>query len=392
MRDDRSTPGLNCVLCGADNWRALPIPTRDRAMTTSGILLGQPSEREQCMSCGLLRKARGEFLGNTRFYEDQYENYYGRPGVARYDASRYAAMARWMKAALGEFAPARVLDVGCGAGYSMTETASLYPRALIEGLEPSVGNAAIAQRTGFRVYTMRLATKEALPEKFDLIQSNNVLQHVVDPISFLSELSHHLSPGGRIALILPDATEPSSEMLWTDHNYSFRPADVAALAAKAGLKMVCWQPNPPDNNLLNKQLVILAKTYIDASRFSLENVYSPAELFERRADFLGKWQSLDGVLSKRANGYRHVYNFGASMWTWLLAGYCPAYWARVEACLVDGEHGRAIDKVVFPPSEVHFSSEDCVVLGINPVNQSAFAQRLASLGAQLVSWSDQIQI
>ena len=140
--------------------------------------------------------------------------------------------------------------------------------------------------------------------------------------------------------------------------------------------MPAGRPNPANNNLLNKQIVILAKDDADIAVSALEAGYSPAELFERRAEYLRKWQLLDGVLGKRVGGYS-VYNFGASMWTWLLAGYCPAYWAKVKACMVDGEHGQAVDKIVLPPLEIRLGKEDCVVLGINPINQASLCQTTA---------------
>jgi hypothetical protein len=76
------------------------------------------------------------------------------------------------------------------------------------------------------------------------------------------------------------------------------------------------------------------------------------------------------------------------MWTWLLAGYCPAYWQSVDRCLVDGGNGTCVDKAVASPSDIAFTREDCIVLGINPVNQDGFAARLQDLGPAIIGWSD----
>jgi trans-aconitate methyltransferase len=383
---------MNCVLCGDARWRALPVSVEGRSITTSGIMIAESLEREQCMTCGLLRKSLGRFLGNTSFYETGYENYYSRPGAAHYDKARYLAMAEWMKSALGDWRPQSILDVGCGAGWSMAATIAQYGDSTIEGVEPSLANSERARKAGFVVYSTRLGSGQDLSKKYDLIYANNVLQHVIDPVGFLQDLSHHLSSDGRIVFILPDAGEPSNEMMWCDHNFSFRAADIVSLAKKAGVQVLTWLPNPPNNTLLNKQLVVLRK--FDGVMFgkSPENAHSVKELFDRRAGYCLKWRSLDGVMERRTAQFERVYNFGGSMWTWLLAGYCPKYWNRVEACLVDSEHGQAAGKAVLPPSELSFGNKDCVVLGINPVNQSEFAKKNIGLGVNIISWDDQITI
>jgi SAM-dependent methyltransferase len=384
---------MKCFLCGGAEWRSLPIPTEGRSVTTSGIIISQELEREQCMSCGLLRKAGGQFLGNSRFYEEQYENYYKRPGVARYDGPRYAAMAAWMKAALGEFVPQTILDIGCGAGWSMAATASIFNQAAIQGVEPSAANADKAKQAGFVVYPTRLGSGQTFAKKYDLIYSNNVLQHVVNPMGFLNDITAHLSPDGYVVFILPDAAEPSNEMLWCDHNFSFRATDLALLSRRTGWRMSGWQPNPADNSLLNKQLVILRREGASEVReITPDNGQTAEEMFERRSSYLLKWRALDRELTRRSAGFDRVFNFGASMWTWLLAGYCPTYWSKVKACLVDGERGLSVDKEVIPTEDVSLTEDDCIVLGVNPVNQAAFADRLRGQAARVITWSDQMAL
>jgi SAM-dependent methyltransferase len=328
-------------------------------------------------------------LGHGRFYEEQYRNYYERPNVEKFDRARYTAMARWMASALDPgFAPRTILDVGCGAGWSMTAVSEIYRGAAVAGIEPSAVNAEKARQAGFHVWQSRL-DETAVTAQHDLIYSNNVLQHVTDPASFFGDLARRVAQDGRIALVLPDASEPSSEMMWCDHNFSFRPKDLAGLAGLAGLEVVNWQPNPPDNALLNKQIVILKRRDRSPSPALVPDPRLPVEvLFAARAAYMMQWPELDRQLARRTAGHARVFNFGASMWTWLLAGYCPEYWQSVERCLVDGGSGTCVDKAVASPSDVSFTGADCIVLGINPANQNAFAARLQDLGATVIGWSD----
>lgn len=383
--------GMKCILCGGGDLRALPAPAEGRSITTAGVVINETLRREQCMSCALLQKSGRKFVGYDDFYEQKYENYYERPGVRKYDWSRYLAMAQWLKATLGDFAPRRILDVGCGAGWSMAASTECYPHAAIEGVEPSAVNADKARHAGFIVYSGRLNADNVPATAYDLIYANNVLQHVVDPLEFLRGISRLLAPGGRVVFILPDAAEPSHELLWCDHNFSFRATDLALLGKAAGFRLVTWQANPANDTLLNKQLIVLAKDDTREATVVPDGSGSIDALFGRRAEYFERWRSLDEVLQQRTAGFRRVFNFGGSMWTWLLAGYCPRYWSAVEACLVDGEHGQSIDKKVVPPSEISFERGDCIVLGVNPSNQAAFVKRLHGAGAQLITWSDWIK-
>lgn len=345
------------------------------------------------MNCGLARKSEGDFLGNTNFYEERYENYYRRPGVDHYDRGRYMAMAEWMKSALGEFEPAAILDIGCGAGWSMAATALIYAGVTIEGIEPSTANADRARQAGYIVYPGRIGSEQGPRRVYDLIYANNVLQHVVDPIAFLRDVSSHLDVNGCFVCVLPDANEPSNEMLWCDHNYSFRPDDLRILAEKAGFRAASWQANPPNNALLNKQLVILQKAEVLPAHAAMpESTHPVEELYDRRSHYIATWRALDGHLFGCAQMFSRVFNFGASMWTWLLAGYCPRYWSIVDSCLVDGESGRCVDKPVLPTAEIDWDEKDCVVLGINPANQTVFAKRLGAGPARVLSWSDRITV
>jgi SAM-dependent methyltransferase len=382
---------LDCVICSQNSWRSLPVPTPARSVTTSGIIIPEPLEREQFMSCGLLRKKDQRFLGHGDFYEEQYQNYYERPNVEYFDRGRYIAMAEWMKSALGpEFSPRSILDIGCGAGWSMQATRNIYGSATIAGIEPSIANAQKARSSGFEVSSGRFGSASSLPGPFDLIYCQNVLQHITDVRGFFRDLAANLAANGRILMILPDATDASNEMLWCDHNFSFRPHDLLTLAESVNLRVCNWQPNPPNNTLLNKQLIVLTNAG-PGVHFSLpERGLAGEALFERRSAYMAGWQKLDRELARRAAGHARIFNFGASMWTWLLAGYCPAYWSSVTACLVDGASGRCMDKPVISPSEVQFSARDCIALGVNPVNQASFEQRLRTLGVDVVSWADMI--
>ena len=250
---------MHCVACGSCRWQALPDPAPGRSVSTAGIIVPQRLGKSQCMSCGLVARTVGEFLGTSGYYEEEYASYYQRPGASVFDTHRYAAMASWMKSALADFQPRSILDVGCGAGWSMDAVSKVFSGAVVEGIEPSKENSKLAQQRGLKVWPVRLEGFAETRKRYDLIYSYNVLTHVTAPTDFLAGLRDLLADGGRIIQITVDATKPSNEMLWLDHNFSFLPLHLKQLAERVSLTELVFSPNPDDASLLCKQLAMFAK-------------------------------------------------------------------------------------------------------------------------------------
>jgi 2-polyprenyl-3-methyl-5-hydroxy-6-metoxy-1,4-benzoquinol methylase len=382
-----------CSVCGATEWRAIPDPLPDRSITTAGVLLNEPLAKAQCVNCGLLQRINADFVGNSDYYENRYADYYLRAGAETYDAPRYRAMGEWMKAGIGDFKPTSIFDVGCGAGWMMRAAHEQFPDADIEGIEPSTINTERARKAGFKVSLGKIGDADAPKRVFDLVYANNVLQHVSSPAEFLIALREHLSDDSLLVLTCPDATRPSCELLCCDHNHSFRPGDLAALAHKTGFRIEAWLPNPDHIAVLDKQLVVLSKRSGAGAAVGRSDVpsLSAERLFAERCNYVARWQAMDGILCDRIADAPRTFNFGSSSWTWFLAGYCPHYWRRVDCCVVDGFNGYCLDKVVKPLGEIEVDPADRLVLGVNPVSQPAFAQRFAGEGRAVVRWDEFVQ-
>jgi SAM-dependent methyltransferase len=384
---------MSCSLCGADDWRPIPDPVLNRSITTAGNLLNESLSKAHCARCGLLQRINVRFVGDSDFYEERYADYYGRAGAEIYDSPRYAVMADWMCEALGNFTPGSILDVGCGAGWSMLATQKRFPAAAIQGIEPSRVNAERARWVGLPVEVDKIGAESRPAGTYDLVYANNVLQHVLSPVEFLTALRGYLSDQGLLVLICPDATRPSNEMLWCDHNHSFRPGHLRALASRAGFSVRTWRPNPDNITVLDKQLIVLAKD--DESHASVAQADAPRlildQLYQRRCGYIEAWRRVHEHLCAHTGGLGRILNFGASSWTWLLAGYCPEYWSRVDYCVVDRFGGQCLDKLVKPLEQVNSDPTEGLVLGVNPVSQQMFAERFQREGRRAVRWDGDVR-
>jgi SAM-dependent methyltransferase len=290
--------------------------------------------------------------------------------------------------ALGALRPERILDVGCGRGWMLEAMREIYPEAIFAGVEPSEEESRIARENGWDVRTGRVGAGEVNDDPFDLVYSNNVIQHTTDPRVFMRHLKALAGENGLIVVTCPDATQPGNEIIWSDQSFSFLPAHMVALAAAEGLQVLGWYGPPAFANLQHKQLIVMSVSKKDDLDDSFRVPATPAleELLQQRLNYFRAWAAIDQHLGHRLPETGRVFNFGASMWSCLLAAYCPEYWRRVDSCTVDGFSGEFLGKQVVAFETLEFSKEDSLVLGTNPAVQSDFAERFDDSHPRPVTW------
>ena len=98
------------------------------------------------------------------------------------------------------FAGLRVLDIGCGGGLLSEPMARLGAQVI--GADAAEGNLPVARihaaQSGLEI-DYRHTTAEALAEageQFDVVLNMEVVEHVADPLSYLSACRQLLKPGG----------------------------------------------------------------------------------------------------------------------------------------------------------------------------------------------------
>lgn len=384
---------VKCQVCGQTNWRNLPMAQEGRSVTTSGIIVDQPLGKAQCLNCGLVQRTHESFMGLGNFYEQDYKNYFDRPGAASYDLPRYRAMANWIYEVVKSFNPKNILDVGCGRGWTITELKKLLQNSQFTGVEPSIHNADKANEGGLKVYNGFVSTLKDKLEKYDLIYSTNVLQHVTNPENFISDLLEHLTDDGIILITCPNSTIPGSEMLFCDQNFSFAPIHLFKIAEKLNLHVLNWKDAPANElSLSEKQLIVLSKNKKNTSSLpdSIKN-FDIVKNISERVNYLNNWKALDAIINNRLSNSGTIYNFGSSMWSYLLRAYCPKYWERVLSCTIEKVSGTFADKKVIPINEIKFKENDFLSLGVNPTYQMMLKEKLKPFCENIVTWNDVIE-
>ncbi len=199
-----------CILCGTE---MVPrFKTRDHLrpeVSTEYSLLW-------CEACGFGRIA-GEFTPHdvAGFYSEGYYTHVS-PGDAGQAAmsllDRLRVHLAWRTDRGVDLSPGEVVrskpapvlcDVGCGSGQAM----SAFKQAGYDtvGIEPDPAARALASRAG-EVFA---GTAEALPDEiegreFDVVLLSHVLEHCIDPIAALRNVTRLLAPHGTAIVEVPN--------------------------------------------------------------------------------------------------------------------------------------------------------------------------------------------
>ncbi|WP_417700098.1 bifunctional 2-polyprenyl-6-hydroxyphenol methylase/3-demethylubiquinol 3-O-methyltransferase UbiG [Pseudophaeobacter sp.] len=98
------------------------------------------------------------------------------------------------------FAGLRLLDIGCGGGLLSEPMARLG--AKVTGADAAAGNLPVArlhaEQTGLQIDYRHTTAEDmaAAGEQFDVVLNMEVVEHVADPLSYLTATQQLLKPGG----------------------------------------------------------------------------------------------------------------------------------------------------------------------------------------------------
>jgi 2-polyprenyl-3-methyl-5-hydroxy-6-metoxy-1,4-benzoquinol methylase len=148
----------------------------------------------------------------------------------------------------------RVADVGCGDGRLLVALRNLGGEDWeVTGIDRGLSRALThwAESAGVHLIDGWYEETPLEERTFDLIVAQQVIEHVVDPVSFLRKARRELAPGGQVVLDTPNYESLDrrlfAESYWGGYHFPrhltlFSPNSIGELARRANLEVVTIRP------------------------------------------------------------------------------------------------------------------------------------------------------
>lgn len=339
-----------CGICGSEDVRQLLAPA-GRAMISDGEVLPQTLQKLHCNHCGSLTTLN-QFTINT---------YHRSDGLSDWEKARHEGIAAGLKTVIEgqNIAPdLAVLEVGAGNFATSAALKRISPELLVTAIEPWPENDMRPE--GIACLAVDLAAYEPR-SKFNVIVSNQVIEHVTDPLTFLEMQQRLLKPGGCLVVCCPAQATASNELMFVDHLWHFTGFGFASLISRSSDLVLCDTFIAPWDSLT--QVFILRVG--DASAFVAPQVITDA-LFQERCDLMAWWTARQTAILTTLAPNEHISIFGAGELTQLLRAYMPELYARTQRLVVTQYDGaRQFEEAIILLKDA-INTQEKLLIGVRP--------------------------
>ncbi|HLD98927.1 MAG TPA: class I SAM-dependent methyltransferase [Bdellovibrionota bacterium] len=179
---------------------------------------------------------------STRFWVDEFFT----PQAENRRVKIFRPRATYIAKRLPDLSRGKVADIGAGFGLFGEELRAFWPESEFHAIEPSRKMAEICEKKNFRVIRSMLEDIHPSEHSFDLLTSFELLEHLHDPLTFLTKAARLLKENGWIFLTTLNGMGFDIQTLWNKsrsvmppHHLNFLNTDsVTILLRRAGLESV----------------------------------------------------------------------------------------------------------------------------------------------------------
>jgi 2-polyprenyl-3-methyl-5-hydroxy-6-metoxy-1,4-benzoquinol methylase len=183
-----------CPVCSAEKNHA-PVLTVDNLFEA-----GNQLHFSRCSACGSLFARKGKLFEYTdnNAIGDEHLRHYLHVGAG------IDSMVRPLDRVFRQRGES-LLDVGCGFGFTLDYWKTMTGGRAV-GIEPSGYGKMGSAQLGVEIYNQYLdEVSDLRGERFDIVYSSEVIEHVPDPTAFLREMRARLLGNGILVLTTPNA-------------------------------------------------------------------------------------------------------------------------------------------------------------------------------------------
>ena len=374
MQTLREMPQPCCGVCGSSNIIQLCSET-SQSLRSDGLILQESLKKFHCASCGTAS-------GRNR---QPHTPYLRSDGSSIFDLRRHHSVACGISEIIEEHEPSespKVLEVGAASFETSLCLKELKPKASITAIENSpervVSSAAIDivfddfSSHNFHVF-------------FDVIFSNNVVEHIAGTREFLARCSQYLKDTGTLIICCPTFSPASNDLLFADHLYHFTPSGLSICCESSGLQII----NDHVSGWDNLTHVYVLQKIINKKDSRLTKV-DHGQLFQDRQSHLLKWMRQDEAVLGKIRDNVPTLLFGAGEFSQLIRAYLPRTYTQIAAITVDDLTGsREFDKPKIELKSVDPRNGQ-IIIGSHPATRLAVKEKLLRFGfsdGQIISLS-----
>lgn len=251
-----------CHLCGAGEISLLPSYEALHRVTSDCKPWPPGGQLGVCPQCGGAQAVIGpQWEADARKIYDSYTIYHQGNGVdqAVFDAETGAASRRSLRLfrRLKEELPlpprGRLLDVGCGTGATLRAFNEISSGWSLVGFDiDDRCNTIVESIPG--VEALYTGTIEEVPGQFEVLTLIHSLEHIAEPVKFLTESRQKLGPGGMLVVQVPDCWRNPFMFLVADHATHFFLSILRDVVIAAGYDVVVAA-----DDWIAKELTVVAR-------------------------------------------------------------------------------------------------------------------------------------
>lgn len=206
----------------------------------------------RCPVCGLLWFAEFPSESSLRaFYESHYDHYLTSTSQQyEKDPGAFSSSARHILSLVTGFVgppPTSLLEIG--SSYPVVGAALRDQGLYVEAVEPNKNARLWGQGQGLVMHS----DFETVHRKFDAILASHVMEHLLNPDSFIERAKTFLNPSGVLIVKVPNAASWQSELLqsqwewaaYPDHLWGFTPLAISQLLTHNGFEILDLKTDLP---------------------------------------------------------------------------------------------------------------------------------------------------
>ena len=233
-----------CEICEANAWDSIvykgSIRTGSFGTETDGAMVAR------CGNCGAARLNEEASISALAYESDAYRVAMAQ-GLNVNDFFEHAdpvqihnLSAFWPLDLRGKV----IADIGCGAGSFLSHVSGVVGKII--AIEPTERYHSSLKQRGYEVYSYANDALATHSEGIDIAFTFQVIEHVLNPRAFLSEISALLKPGGRLIVATPNHEDILMKLLpeefppffyRTAHRWYFDRVSLRRCAELAGLEI-----------------------------------------------------------------------------------------------------------------------------------------------------------